>query len=48
MCKVAIKEQYHGAFTGLGCLGKHHITLNESHTSVINPPQRIPHSLKDN
>jgi len=47
MSKVAIKEHYQGAFTGLGCLGKYHITLNEPHTPVVNPPRRIPHSLKD-
>ena len=47
LTKSHIKEQYKNVFTGLGNLGKYHITLKESYTPVINPPRRIPHSLKE-
>ena len=33
-------------FIGLGQLGTYHITLHDNHQPVINPPRRIPHSLK--
>ena len=39
--------RYQGVFTGLGKLGKYHIMLQEGCTPVVNPPRRVPHSLKE-
>ena len=47
LTKTLIKEQYKSVFTSLGNLGKYHITLKESYTPVVNPPRRVPHSLKE-
>ena len=41
-----LKEKYPTVFKGLGSLGMYHITLEDKHTPIINPPRRIPHSLK--
>jgi len=38
---------YKSAFTGLGNLGKYHITLQENSKPVVNTPRCIPHSLKE-
>ena len=45
LTKCAIKERFKHVFTGLGNLGKYHITLKENYTPVVNPP--TPHSLKE-
>lgn len=42
-----LKEKYPIVFKGLGTLGMYHITLEDKHVPVINPPRRIPHSLKE-
>lgn len=47
LTKQSLKEKYPDVFTGLGKLGTYHITLHDNHQPVINPPRRIPHSLKD-
>ena len=44
--KEELIEKFPTVFTGLGRLGTYHITLNDSHQPVINPPRQIPHSLK--
>ena len=46
LTKAAIKERYKSVFTGLGKLGKYHITLQEGCEAVVNPPRCVPHSLK--
>ena len=38
---------YKNVFTGLGTLSKYHITLIPNSTPVVNPPRRIPCSLKE-
>ena len=47
LTKSIIKDRYKNVFTGLGRIGRYHITLRESNTSVVNPPRRVPHSLKE-
>lgn len=47
LTKAAIKERYPTVFAGLGKLGKYHITTQEGCEPVVNPPRRVPHSLKD-
>ena len=47
LTKHSIKELYKSAFTGLGNLGKYHITLQENSKPVVNTPRCIPHSLKE-
>ena len=47
LTKCTIKERFKHVFTGLGNLGKYHITLKENYTPVVNPPRRVPHSLKE-
>ena len=47
LTKDTIKERYKHVFTELGNLGKYHITLKENYTPVVNPPRRVPHSLKE-
>ena len=46
LTKETLLEKYPTVFTGLGQLGTYHITLHDNHQPVINPPRRIPHSLK--
>jgi len=46
LTKEELLEKFPTVFTGLGRLGTYHITLNDSHQPVINPPRQIPHSLK--
>ena len=46
LTKDMLKQKYPMVFKGLGKLGMYHITLQDNHTPVINPPRRIPHSLK--
>ena len=46
LTKEAIKTNYPTCFKGLGNLGWYHITLVDKCTPVINPPRRVPHSLK--
>jgi len=46
LTKAAIQEQYKSVFTGLGNLGKYHITLQENRSPIVNPPRRVPHLLK--
>jgi len=46
LSKEELLEKFPTVFTGLGRLETYHITLNDSHQPVINPPRRIPHSLK--
>lgn len=44
--KEQFLQKYAEAFTGVGKMsGKHHITLDESVTPVINPPRLVPQSL---
>ena len=47
LTKESVKTLYQNVFTGLGKLGKYHITLQDGCTPVVHPPRRIPHSLKD-
>ena len=47
LTKYTLKERYKHVFTGLGNLGKYHVTLEENYTPVVNPPSRVPHSLKE-
>ena len=47
LTKESIKSAYKNVFTGLGTLGKYHITLCASAIPVVNPPRRVPYSLKD-
>ena len=47
LTKESIKELYKSVFTGLGTLGKYHITLQNDSNPVVCPPRRVPHSLKD-
>ena len=47
LTKSIIKDRYKNVFTGLGKIGRYHITLWENNTPVINPPRRVPHSLKE-
>ena len=44
---VETKERFKHVFTGLGNLGKYHITLKENHTTVVNLPRWVLHSLKE-
>ena len=47
LTKESIKAQYKSVFTGLGNLGKYHITLQNNCTPVVHPPRCVPHSLKE-
>jgi len=42
-----LKDKYPTVFKGLGNLGMYHITLADKYTPIVNPPRRIPHSLKE-
>ena len=46
MTKDAIRDNYPNCFKGLGNLGSYHITMVDNCRPVINPPRRVPHSLK--
>ena len=46
LTKDMLKQKYPMVFKGLGTLEMYHITLQDNCTPVINPPRRIPHSLK--
>ena len=46
LTKQYIKLTYRNVFTGLGSLGKYHITLCDNATPIVNPPRRVPCSLK--
>ena len=48
MCydKGMLKDKYPTVFKGLGNLGMYHITLADKYTPIVNPPRRIPNSLK--
>ena len=46
--KLQLKKDTRVFFAGLGKLGKYYITLQEGCQLVINPPCRVPHSLKEN
>lgn len=47
LTKESVKALYNNVFTGLGKLGNYHITLQDGCTPVVNPPRRVPHSLKE-
>ena len=44
--KDTIRDNYSSCFSGLGNLGRYHITMVANRTPVVNPPRRVPHSLK--
>ena len=44
--KEAIRDNYPNCFKGLGDLGTYHITMVDNYRPVVNPPRRVPHSLK--
>ena len=46
LTKDAIRDNYPSCFRGLGNLGRYHITMVANCTPVVNPPRRVPHSLK--
>ena len=46
LTKYSIKSIYRNVFTGLGTLGKYHITLCDNSIPRICPPRRVPCSLK--
>ena len=46
LTKDAIRNNYPNCFKGLGNLGTYHITMVYNCTPVVNPPRRVPHSLK--
>ena len=47
LTKDAIRDNYPNCFKGLGNLGTYHITMVDNCTPVVNPPRRVPHSLKE-
>lgn len=47
LTKHSIKSAYPNVFTGLGTLGKYHITLCANANPIVNPPRRVPCSLKE-
>ena len=47
MTKGMLKEKYPTVFKGLGNLGMYQITLADKYTPIVNPPRRIPHSIKE-
>ena len=44
--KEAIRDNYPNCFKGLRDLGTYHITMVDNYRPVVNPPRRVPHSLK--
>ena len=46
LTKHSIKSIYRNVFTGVGTLGKYHITLCDNSIPRICPPRRVPCSLK--
>ena len=46
LTKETIRDNYPNCFRGLGNLGRYHITMVDNCTPVVNPPRRVPHSLK--
>lgn len=47
LTKESIKVLYKSVFTGLGKLGKYHITLHDDCKPVVHPPRHVSQSLKD-
>ena len=47
LTKHSIKSAYKSVFTGLGTLGKYHITLCDNSIPRVNPPRRVPCSLRE-
>ena len=47
MQRVSIKAMYKNVFTGLGKLGKYHITLPNGYTPVVHPARCVLYSLKE-
>ena len=47
LTKQYIKSTYRNVFTGLGSLGKYHITLCDNATPIVNPSRRVPCSPKE-
>jgi len=46
LTKQSIRVAYKNVFTGLGTLGKYHITLGVNSIPIVNPPRQVPYSLK--
>ena len=47
LTKHSIKSAYKSVFSGLGMLGKYHITLCDNSIPRVNPPRRVPCSLRE-